>query len=91
MAVIGLQVQETPHPADHVKDWTPEMRYKRVMVGGGVTQWGNICITHSKKGGLLIGPKQICKMPACPLFRSLLISQSLIRAMPDKTDGPCIP
>lgn len=52
MAVIGLQIQETPHPADHVKDWTPEMRYKRVMVGGGSgTQWGNICITHSKKGG----------------------------------------
>lgn len=32
MAVIGLQVQETPHPADHVRDWTSVMRYKRVMV-----------------------------------------------------------
>lgn len=90
MAVIGLQIQETPHPADHV-DTRDEIQKSHGWWGEWDSVGEHLYNTLKKRGGLLIGPKQICKMPACPLFRSLLISQSLIRAMPDKTDGPCIP
>lgn len=60
VVVIGLQVQETPHPADHVKDWTSVMRYiKRVMVGvGGCNSVGEHLHNTLKKKSLLIRPNR---------------------------------
>lgn len=85
---IGLQVQETPLPADHVKDWTPVMRYIKRVWGWGCNSVGKHMHNTLKKKSLLIRPQQVCQMPACPLFPSLPISQSLIRASQTRQMDP---